>query len=73
MKENLKPYVYKQIEHVKVRYRTFCRTVRRVILLGKVKHFRCEAEEKSSLKRAYKSYEIDPKPSDLTMVRMKLE
>ena len=32
-----------------------------------------EAEEKSSLKRARKSYEIDPKPSDLTMVRMKLE
>ena len=34
---------------------------------------RYEAEEKSSLKRAYKSYEIDPKPSDLSMVRMKLE
>ena len=32
-----------------------------------------EAEEKSSLNRANKSYEIDPKPSDLTMVRMKLE
>ena len=30
-----------------------------------------EVEEKSSLKRARKSYEIDPKPSDLTMVRMK--
>ena len=32
-----------------------------------------EVEEKSSLNRAVKSYEIDPKPSDLTMVRMKLE
>ena len=73
MKKNLKPYVYKQIEHVKVRYRTFCRTVRRVILYGKIKYFRYEVEEKSSLKRAKKSYEIDPKPSDLTMVRMKLE
>ena len=62
MKENLKPYVYKQIEHVKVRYRTFCRTVRRY-----------GAEEKASLKRAKKSYIIDPKPSDLSMVRMKLE
>jgi hypothetical protein len=39
VKENLKPYVYKQIEHVKVRYRTFCRTVRRVIVYGKVKYF----------------------------------
>ena len=73
MKENLKPYVYKQIECVKARYRTFCRTVRRVILYGKVKYLRYEAEEKSSLKRAKKSYEIDPKPSDLSMVRMKLE
>ena len=73
VKKNLKPYVYKQIEHVKVRYRTFCRTVRRVILYGKIKYFRYEVEEKSSLKRADKSYEIDPKPSDLTMVRMKLE
>ena len=52
VKENLKPYVYKQIEHVKVRYRTFCRTVRRVIVYGKVKYLRYEAEEKSSLKRA---------------------
>ena len=74
MKENLKPYVYKQIEHVKVRYRTFCRTVRRVIVYGKVKYFlRYGAEAKSSLNRANKSYVIDPKPSDLTMVRMKLE
>ena len=73
MKENLKPYVYKQIKFVKERYRTFCRTVRRVILYGKVKYLRYEAEEKSSLNRAYKSYIIDPKPSDLSMVRVKLE
>ena len=73
MKENLKPYVYKQIEHVKVRYRTFCRTVRRVIVYGKIKYWRYEVEAKASLKRAFKSYGIDPKPSDLSMVRMKLE
>ena len=73
MKQNLKPYVYKQIEHVKVRYRTFCRTVRRVILYGKIKYLRYEVEEKSSLNRAKKSYEIDPKPSDLSMSRLKLE
>ena len=74
MKENLKPYVYKQIEHVKVRYRTFCRTVRRVILYGKIKYGRTyEVEEKSSLNRANKSYEIDPKPGDLSMSRLKLE
>ena len=73
MKENLKPYVYKQIERFKARYRTFCRTVRRVIVYGKVKYLRYEAEEKSSLKRALKSYEIDPKPGDLSMSRLKLE
>ena len=74
MKENLKPYVYKQIERVKARYRTFCRTVRRVIVYGEVKYYvRYEAEGKPSLNRAKKSYVIDPKPSDLSMVRMKLE
>ena len=73
MKENLKPYVYKQIEHVKVQYRTFCRTVRRVIVYGKIKYWRYEVEARASLKRAKKSYIIDPKPSDLSMVRMKLE
>ena len=57
MKENLKPYVYKQIEHVKVRYRTFCRTVQRVIVYGEVKlYVSNEAEEKSSLKRAQVSH-----------------
>ena len=73
MKENLKPYVYKQIKHIKVRYRTFCRTVRRVIICGEIKHRKCGVEGKPSLKRAKKSNIIDPKPSDLSMVRMKVE
>ena len=74
MKKNLKPYVYKQIEHVKVRYRTFCRTVRRVIVYGKVKYYvRYVAEAKASVNSAFKSYLIDPKPGDLSMVRMKQE
>ena len=73
VKENLKPYVYKQTKHIKVRCRTFCRTVRRVIVYGKIKYWRYEVEGKPSLNRAYKSYIIDPKPSDLSMVRMKLE
>ena len=34
---------------------------------------RYEAEARASLKRAKKSYEIDPKPSDLSMSRLKLE
>ena len=53
VKEILKPYVYKQIEHVKVRYRTFCRTVQRVIVYGKVKYYvRYGAEARASLNRA---------------------
>ena len=73
MKENLKPYVYKQIEHVKVQYRTFCRTVRRVIVYGKVKYYvRYEAEGKPSLKWAHKLHVYDPKPGDLSMSRLKL-
>ena len=70
----MKPYVYKQIKHVNVRYRTFCRTVQRVIVYGKVKYYvRYVAEGKPSVNSAYKSYLIDPKPGDLSMVRMKLE
>ena len=56
VKENLKPYVYKQTKHVKVRCRTFCRTVRRVADTGKVKHLRCGAEGIPSLNRALSQY-----------------
>ena len=73
MKENLKPYVYKQTKHVKVRCRTFCRTVQRVTLCSEVKYLRYGAEEKSSLKRANKLWDVDPKPGDLSMARLKLE
>ena len=67
MKENLKPYVYKHTKHVKVRCGTFCRTVRRVIVSGEVKHLR-ETEDEQSVK----SDVIDPKPGDLSMSRLKL-
>jgi len=36
VKENLKPYVYKQLESVKARQRTFCRTVRRVMYAARL-------------------------------------
>ncbi len=52
MKKNLKPYVYKLIEHVKVRYRTFCRTVQRVYVTGEVKVFSTEAEGRPSVNSA---------------------
>ena len=73
MKENLKPYVYKQWKDAKVRPRTFCRTVRRVAFTGEVKYYRYGAEGKPSLNRAVKSVEADPKPGDLSMSRMKRE
>lgn len=55
-----------------VQPRTFCRTVRRVTLAGKVKPSSGGAEEKSSLNRANKSVRVHPKPGDLSMSRMKL-
>ena len=73
MKENLKPYVYKQLESVKARQRTFCRTVQRVIVCGEVKYLRYGAEGKPSHKRAKKSHIIDPKPGELPMDRLKRE
>ena len=73
MKENLKPYVYKQLESVKARQRTFCRTVQRVIVSSKVKYLRYEAAGKPSLNRAKELLAIDPKPGDLSMSRLKLE
>lgn len=38
VKENLKPCVYKLWDTVKGEPRTFCRTVRRVIVTGEVNH-----------------------------------
>ena len=34
---------------------------------------RCGAGEKSSLNRAKKLWDVDPKPGDLSMARLKLE
>ena len=43
------------------------------MICSKVKYLRYGAAARASLKRANKSYVIDPKPSDLSMVRVKLE
>ena len=40
-------------------------------MTGKVKHYRCEAEGKPSLNRAKESVDVDPKPGDLSMSRLK--
>ena len=71
MKKNLKPYVYKHRELVKERSGTYCRMVRRVMVCGEVKDLRSGAEARASLNRAKESYAIDPKPSDLSMSRLK--
>ena len=39
---------------------------------SKVKHVRCEAVGKPSLKRANELSAVDPKPSELPMARVKL-
>ena len=54
-----------------MRYRTFCRTVRRVTVAGEVKDIKSGAEGKPSLNRANESVVVDPKPGDLPMSRLK--
>ena len=71
MKENLKPCVYKLWEHVKVRPRTFCRTVRRVAGTGEVKYLKVRSRSESKSKKGVKSVRADPKPGDLSMSRLK--
>ena len=43
------------------------------MICSKVKCLRHGAAARASLNRARKSYIIDPKPGDLSMVRMKLK
>ena len=71
MKENLKPCVYKLWKHVKVRPRTFCRTVRRVADAGKVKHLKVRSRRETKSEKGVKSVQADPKPGDLSMSRLK--
>ena len=42
-------------------------------MCSKVKYLRYEAVGKPSLNRAIKLYAVDPKPSDLSMGRVKLK
>ena len=42
------------------------------MLYGKVKELRSGAEAKASVNSAIESYDIDTKPSDLSMTRVKL-
>ena len=73
MKENLKPCVYKQLEGVKARQRTFCRTVRRVMFGGEVKCFEARSRRETESEEGDESTDIDPKPGDLSMARLKPE
>ena len=41
--------------------------------IARLSTIRCGAEEKSSLNRASKLWDVDPKPGDLSMARLKLE
>ena len=41
--------------------------------VARLSTLRCGAEEKSSLNRASKLCDVDPKPGDLSMARLKLE
>ena len=45
--------------------------VRRVYVWSEVKDFRSGAEARASLKRANELHDVDPKPGDLSMGRLK--
>ena len=72
MKENLKPCVYKQSESVNARRRTFCRTVRRVMAASEVKCQKARSRRETESEVGVKFAVIDPKPSDLSMSRLKV-
>ena len=71
MKENLKPCVYKQLESVKARQRTFCRTVRRVMAVSE-KGLQVRSRRETESEVGAKLSVIDPKPGDLSMSRLKV-
>ena len=73
MKENLKPYVYKHTKHVKVRCGTFCRTVRRVNFASEVKILEYRSRREIECEKREEFVELDPKPGDLSMCRLKRE
>ena len=74
MKENLKLYVYKQWKHYLECDRVlFVERSGELFVVARLSARMHEAEGKPSLNRAkQESLQIDPKPGDLPMVRMKL-
>ena len=73
VKENLKPCVYKHRKFINERSGTFCRMVRRVNVTGKVKHLRCEAVARASLKRAHEVSCIRPETGWPTHVQAEVQ
>ena len=73
VKENLKPCVYKHRKFINERSGTFCRMVRRVNVTGKVKHLRCEAVARASLKRAQEVSCIRPETGWPTHVQAEVQ
>ena len=71
--KNLKPYAYKHREPIKGWSGTFCRMVRRVNVTGKVKHLRCEAVARASLKRAHEVSCIRPETGWPTHVQAEVQ
>ena len=73
MKKNLKPCVYKRGSAIKARPCTFCRTDLRVTLCGKVKVWEDRSRSESESEEGDKLHDVDPKPGDLSMARLKWE
>ena len=74
MKENLKPYVYKQTKHYdKCDVVLFVERSSELRCIARLNTRRYGAEGKPSLNRARELCSVDPKPGDLSMARLKVE
>ena len=58
---------------MKVRPCTFCRTDLRVTLCSEVKYWEVRSRSESESEEGGKLHDVDPKPGDLSMARLKWE
>ena len=72
MKKNLKPCVYKQREHdIRCDLVLFVERTCELRYAARLRSGRIGAEARASLNRAVQLHDVDPKPGDLSMARLK--
>ena len=72
MKENLKPYVYKQSKHIKCDGVLFVERSGELLMPARLSTEKVRSRSESESKKGVKLVLVDPKPGDLSMSRLKL-